>query len=191
MKSLLQAPRKSKLDESDNDNKSHVKRSVSLAEKESHDVSIIELTRDHKPDIVGERVRIELNGGEVLPCINENGEYIGPSRVWVKNEGFPGLAISRSFGDTVAASVGVSVYPEISEYTLMQNDAFVVLASDGVWDLLTNQEVAEIVYPFYFSGTVEKASEEVVKHAFRRWKTQEKVTDDITCVVMFLNGKPE
>jgi serine/threonine protein phosphatase PrpC len=57
--------------------------------------------------------------------------------------------MSRSFGDRVAHSVGVSAEPEILEFTLSLNDKFIVIASDGVWEFLSNEDVAQIVLPFY------------------------------------------
>jgi len=45
--------------------------------------------------------------------IFENGVKSGPYRVWFKNEGYPGLAMSRSIGDLVATSVGVICEPGI------------------------------------------------------------------------------
>lgn len=39
------------------------------------------------------------------------GENVGPARVWLKNEQYPGLAMSRSIGDACAHSVGVSALP--------------------------------------------------------------------------------
>ena len=36
------------------------------------------------------------------------GAQLGPFRVWVKGATYPGLAMSRSLGDLIAASVGVS-----------------------------------------------------------------------------------
>ena len=36
---------------------------------------------------------------------------MGPLRVWLKNEEIPGLAMTRSFGDSVAARVGVIAEP--------------------------------------------------------------------------------
>ena len=39
------------------------------------------------------------------------GENVGPARVWLKNEQYPGLAMSRSIGDACAHSVGVSAIP--------------------------------------------------------------------------------
>ena len=70
-----------------------------------------DLSRDHKPGDKEESLRIKLNGGRVEPHRDENDEFIGPERVWLKNKDFPGLAMSRSFGDMVAASVGVISTP--------------------------------------------------------------------------------
>jgi serine/threonine protein phosphatase PrpC len=50
--------------------------------------------------------------------------------------------MSRSFGDRVAHSVGVSAEPETKEFTLSLNDKFIVIASDGVWEFLSNEDVA-------------------------------------------------
>ena len=52
-------------------------------------------------------------------------------------------------GDRVAHSVGVSAEPETMEFTLGLNDKFLVIASDGVWEFLSNEDVAQIVLPFY------------------------------------------
>lgn len=57
--------------------------------------------------------------------------------------------MSRSMGDKVAHSVGVSAEPEVLEFTLGLDDKFLILASDGVWEFLSNEDVAQIVLPFY------------------------------------------
>lgn len=54
----------------------------------------------------------------------------------------PGLAMSRSLGDQVAHSVGVSSVPDVKEFYLSREDKFVVIATDGVWEFLSNEEVA-------------------------------------------------
>jgi serine/threonine protein phosphatase PrpC len=66
---------------------------------------------------------------------------MGPQRVWIKDEEVPGLAMSRSFGDKVAASVGVICIPEIKEYKYNKGDSFFILASDGLWEFIDNNEV--------------------------------------------------
>ena len=69
------------------------------------------LSRDHKPDMKDEKERILHCNGRVDTFREPNGDPIGPARVWLKNENIPGLAMSRSIGDLVAASVGVSAEP--------------------------------------------------------------------------------
>jgi serine/threonine protein phosphatase PrpC len=94
--------------------------------------------------------------------------------------------MSRSFGDKVAASVGVSSDPEITERTLQLEDKILVLASDGVWDVLSNQAVLDLVTPFYKVGDARGAAELVCQSAENRWKEEEDVVDDITAVILFL-----
>lgn len=112
------------------------------------------LSRDHKPELPEEHERITAAGGRVQPIIND-GEEAGPQRVWLKDQDYPGLAMSRSLGDYVAQSVGVSPDPEVSYYDVTMNDRFFVIASDGVWEFLSNERIAEIAMPFYLKGQAE------------------------------------
>ena len=107
------------------------------------------LSRDHKPDDPEEARVILSNNGRIDSYRDQLGNQIGPMRVWLKNEDIPGLAMTRSFGDAMAARVGVNAVPEIKEFTLQPEDKIIVLASDGVWEFLQNQDVANIVYPFF------------------------------------------
>ena len=50
------------------------------------------------------------------------------------------FASARSFGDLIAASVGVIAKPEIWERDCADGDKFMILASDGVWEFISNQE---------------------------------------------------
>ncbi|CAD8096185.1 unnamed protein product [Paramecium primaurelia] len=97
-------------------------------------LSVVELSKDHKPDCFLEQTRILSRGGRVLPYYDEDGQSIGPARVWTMNEDVPGLAMSRSFGDYVASQVGVICEPEILKYSLQESDKFVIVASDGIWE---------------------------------------------------------
>ena len=49
--------------------------------------------------------------------------------------------MARSLGDLVAASVGVIPEPQVLEFEIDVNYRFIVLASDGVWEFLTNENV--------------------------------------------------
>ena len=146
-------------------------------------------SRDHKPDDPEESKHIIANNGRIDSYRDQLGNQIGPMRVWLKNEDIPGLAMSRSFGDAMAARVGVNAIPEIKEFMLTPEDKIMVLASDGVWEFLKDQDVANIVYPFYLQKNAEGAAENLVRAAFKRWKREESVIDDITCIIVFLDVK--
>ena len=69
------------------------------------------MTRDHKPDDPDESARITAKNGRIETYKGRQGENVGPARVWLKTENYPGLAMSRSIGDACAHSVGVSSVP--------------------------------------------------------------------------------
>ena len=94
--------------------------------------------------------------------------------------------MSRSIGDGIAHSVGVIHEPEVTEHALQEHDVFVVLASDGVWEFLSNDDVVKIVYPCWKSGSPEIAAERVIKESLSKWKTLQDIVDDITVIVVFL-----
>lgn len=49
--------------------------------------------------------------------------------------------MSRSLGDITAHQVGVTAKPERVSYALKPEDMFVVFASDGIWQVMEDQEV--------------------------------------------------
>jgi serine/threonine protein phosphatase PrpC len=100
----------------------------------------------------------------------EDGSYCGPLRVWLKEEDIPGLAMTRSIGDLVASSVGVSWEPELNKFDLDQKDKFLVVASDGVWEFLDCDQVVSIVSPFYERWDIEGACDELMKLSLRQWR---------------------
>lgn len=131
--------------------------------------SIIPLSIDHKPDLVEEADRIFKNYGRIEKR-TENGFRIGPLRVWLKNENYPGLAMTRSIGDLVASKIGVINEPEIIEFTLNDDCKFIVIASDGIWEIFSNEEVAGIILPYYNNLDVESATEKLIDEAVKKWK---------------------
>lgn len=84
-----------------------------LARQDGTQLRPIDLSKDHKADLPEEHMRIVKAGGRVEPYYDAAGEPLGPHRVWLSNDDLPGLAMSRSIGDTVAASVGVTCEPGI------------------------------------------------------------------------------
>ena len=117
-----------------------------------------------------------------------SGHNVGPSRVWLKNEDVPGLAMSRSLGDLVAESVGVIPTPDTKIYKRqLDQDKALVLCSDGVSEFLTNEQVAEIIDPFYEKNDTEGACRRLIEEATQTWLKEECVIDDITAIVIFFH----
>ena len=91
-------------------------------------------------------------------------------RVWLKNQEYPGLAMSRSLGDLVAHSIGVSSDPEIIKYELKSEHKFIVICSDGVTEFLSDDEIGKIVWPYYQENSPENAGNAIVREAAKRWR---------------------
>ena len=147
----------------------------------------IDLSRDHKPTEEDEAKRILENGGRIKPFIDEDtGEFIGPQRVWIKDEEIPGLAMTRSFGDRVAATAGTISEPEIKEFNFDMEDKFIIIASDGIWEFISSEECVNMVYPFYLKNDLKGCCDYLYNESKKRWIKEEEVIDDITIILIFL-----
>ena len=144
----------------------------------------IELSRDHKPTEKDEAKRIYENDGRIQP-FTEDGEFVGPQRVWIKEEEVPGLAMTRSFGDRVAASVGVISEPEIKEFDFDENDKYMIIASDGIWEFISSQECIDIIQKYYENNDLKGCCEYLYQESSKRWLKEEEVIDDTTLILVF------
>ncbi|VDK68607.1 unnamed protein product [Litomosoides sigmodontis] len=97
----------------------------------------VELSIDHKPEDDIERRRIETAGGEISMDGRVNG----------------GLNLSRALGDHFYkknASLPlkeqmISALPDVKQYKILQDDEFIIIACDGIWNSLTSQEAVDFV----------------------------------------------
>jgi len=139
-----------------------------------------DITFDHKPDTPKEKERILACGGRVFAVEYDDG-IDGPPRVWLGHMDIPGLAMSRSLGDVVAHSAGVISEPEFTEYELNPaTDRFLVVATDGLWEFVDNQEAVEMVVGQ--RGPIDGV-DVLVTEAATRWMHEEQVIDDTTIIV--------
>ena len=155
-----------------------------LINKENNEYKAINLSRDHKPTEKDEAQRIIENDGRIQP-FTEEGEFVGPERVWIKEEDVPGLAMTRSFGDRVAATVGVMSEPEIKEFDFDENDKFMIIASDGIWEFISSQECVNIIKDFYDKNDLKGCCEYLYQESSKRWLKEEEVIDDTTLILVF------
>ncbi|KAL1561187.1 protein-serine/threonine phosphatase [Salvia divinorum] len=122
--------------------------------------SAIPLSIDHKPDRTDERERIEKAGGFIV--------WAGTWRVGGV------LAVSRAFGDKLLRPYVVAE-PEIQEEKIDGID-FLIIASDGLWNVLSNKDAVNIVQGI---PDAEAASRKLVEEAYGKGSS-----DNITCLVV-------
>ena len=146
----------------------------------------IPLSKDHKPNNPSEKSRIESSGGQVRPFKDPSGRIVGPPRIWVRKTNYPGLALSRSLGDSACKKIGVTADPEIKDFKLMPEDKFIVIASDGLWEFMSNHEVVQIVSKAWESQNINFGVNSLMKKACLEWKRVSKARDDITIIIVFL-----
>ena len=145
----------------------------------------IDLSHDQKPNNPGEKERILAHGGRIEAYKDENGGDFGPPRVWLKYEDVPGLAMSRSYGDEIAPSVGTISEPEIEEYDITNDDKFIIIASDGIWEFISSQECVNFIKDFYYKKDLKGCLKFLLNESSKRWIKEEEVIDDITAVLIF------
>ena len=148
-------------------------------------INVFPLSIDNKPDNPEEKERIYKMGGKIEQLMNQFGERIGPLRVWVKNKDYPGLAMSRSFGDYCGKKAGIISVPEITECNLSVYTKFIVICSDGIWEFLSNIDVMNLGKKYHLINNPKSFCKELVEMSIRFWKKEDIVVDDITIVTLF------
>lgn len=112
------------------------------------------------------------------------------ARVWLPNSDSPGLAMARAFGDFCLKDFGLISMPDIYHHHITESDQFVILASDGVWDVLSNKEAMDIVAS---APTRAIAARALVDCATRAWRLKYPTSknDDCAVVCLFLDQLPD
>ncbi len=125
----------------------------------------VAITQDHKPELASERRRIESLGGFV--------SHVG---CW-RTMGI--LAMSRAIGDLFLKPY-VSAEPEVRSIAIDEKDEFVVLASDGIFDVFDNEQVVRIAA---VGRSPQEAAELLTESAIVAGSL-----DNVTAVVVALKG---
>ncbi|XP_047327666.1 probable protein phosphatase 2C 33 [Impatiens glandulifera] len=157
-------------------------RAVLGTRDKNNSITAVQLTVDLKPNLPKEAERIRKCRGRVF-ALHDEPEV---SRVWLPNNDSPGLAMARAFGDFCLKDFGLISIPEITYRCLNDKDEFVVLATDGVWDVLSNEEVVNVVSS---APSRALAARSLVEKAVRAWRYKYPTSkvDDCAVVCLFLD----
>lgn len=154
-------------------------------------VGVAKQTKDHKPSDPVEKRRLEEMGCDVE--INQYDDGWTEERVYVKGERYPGLSMTRSLGDVIVEDKGVFSVPEVVNWSLATYDlSYVLLASDGVWEFMSSDEVAEFVLDGIQKRRlgIQQVAQELLNKSRDLWYAADPdYTDDITVVLVPLDGR--
>ncbi|GJN07190.1 hypothetical protein PR202_ga24998 [Eleusine coracana subsp. coracana] len=157
-----------------------------LCTRDSKDrLTPVQLTTDLKPDLPSEAARILSCKGRVFAMDDEP----DVPRLWLPDQDAPGLAMARAFGDFCLKDHGLICTPEVYYRKLSEKDEFLVLATDGVWDVLSNKQVIKIVSSV---SDPSKAARQLIDQAVGAWRRKfpTSMVDDCAVICLFFN-RPE
>ncbi|KAL3874989.1 hypothetical protein ACJMK2_037934 [Sinanodonta woodiana] len=135
-------------------------------------------TTDHKPVNPTEKERIQRAGGSVM-IQRVNGS----------------LAVSRALGDYEYKNVEgvgpcaqlVSPEPEIFCEARVEVDEFLVLACDGIWDVMSNDELCDFIRSrMQITGSLESVCNQVVDTCLYKGSR-----DNMSIVIVAFKGAPQ
>jgi len=131
------------------------------------DGKALEIATPHILELESEKERIKSLGGAVV--------WFGTWRV----NGI--LAVSRSIGDYNLRQL-VIPDPDVTRITLEKHDEFLVIASDGLWDGVSGEEMIEIV-----KKTVEERGRQYVCQKLCDTGVERNTKDNVTAVIVFFD----
>lgn len=134
----------------------------------------IALTKDHKPDWPDERCRISKLGGVVKQ------DTYG---TWRIND----LSVSRAFGDKESRKF-VTHKPEMYKYNITNNDKFMIIACDGLWDEVSSQEAVNFVLDNCYDVNMIRINKNVnIAKRLSEYAISRGSTDNVTAIVVFFD----
>ncbi|MBY0353436.1 protein phosphatase 2C domain-containing protein [Candidatus Babeliales bacterium] len=144
---------------------------------------------DHNPDLPSEQTRIESLGGEVsvIPC-GRIFDFLETTESTVKKEytvarfGNSGLAVSRALGNVNLGDL-LCVKPDIYSRDLNGTEDFLIIASDGLWDVMSNQAAVDLVKHWLNEGMHPLiCANNLVDKALALWNH-----DNVTATIIFFD----
>lgn len=105
-----------------------------------------------------------------LGSVKKEGHYVSPPEE--SGFGWAQLAVTRSLGHKYFSKYGIIPDPDISDYTIDENDRFLIVTSDGVTDVFSLEEILESLEEYYHAcgGNLQKTTTKLVKYSVGMWK---------------------
>jgi len=144
----------------------------------------VELSTEHMPSHRGEFDRLTSSGAEVR---RHHGDHL--HRVFLPNQDYPALTITRSIGDYVAHTIGVSSAPDVGFINRddISEKSFLVLTTTGVYSQMSTSTIVNwIGRNFPCPG---QAAASLTQEAQDRWAEKRlPIVNDVSALIILLNG---
>ncbi|CAF4025901.1 unnamed protein product [Rotaria sordida] len=124
----------------------------------------------HKPTVRKEQQRIRRAGGQITKATNDV--------LRVENQ----LVMTRALGDYSLDKHIIPALPDIIQYRRDSSASFVIIASDGIWDVINNEQVAL----FVSQRASNKSLSEIISDLFDKC-LQEESSDNMTAFIIKLD----
>ena len=96
------------------------------------------------------------------------------------------MFVKRTLGLSCAYKIGVETEAEVSVLEYRSCYRFMIVATDGFWDVVDCEEAVRLVER---GGELEKAGGQLMEEAVRRWKAKNLLMDDISFIIVALQGQ--
>ena len=130
------------------------------------------LAGDHRLTNEVEKQRVLSHGARVSL---RKGQTKGHLRIWLPELDTPGLMVTRSLGDAIGKTIGVTSEPEVQMVELEDTDRYIIIASDGVWAVMTQDRVVEVIMAA--EGSIEHAVERILAESLQGWHAKKADTE--------------
>ena len=158
-----------------------------LGQKKDNEKKSKAITIEHTITRDDEKKRICENGGK----IKENN---GILMIHTKNDKCLGIEISRSLGDIFGHEIGISCEPDVFEKELNNEDCFIVIGNNGIFNIMKNNEIMEFIFNKIEINEKNNCSRLLVEKCRKKWEEKNLIEnkydiEDLACIIDFINIK--
>ncbi|OMJ67230.1 hypothetical protein SteCoe_35660 [Stentor coeruleus] len=170
----------------------------------------LQLTIDHSTKNTKEMVRVLKSGGCLQQNFNKYGNRCGPYYIWKNYSNKPGIPISRCIGYTCAEDIGINSNPDVISEEITMDDEFLVVATKGVWDVMSNKDVVNFIAGYKDQAKKVEINDSIIndvnvdnsciarllcEEARVRWlalvENENCIIEDISCVILEFDCKSD
>ena len=114
--------------------------------------------------------------------------------VYTKDDKCLGIEVSRSLGDILGHEIGISCEPDVFEKELNNEDYFIVIGTNEIWNVKKNSEIMEFIFNKIENNDKDKCSRLLVEECWQKKEEKNLIEnkydiEDMVCIIDFINIK--